>query len=67
MIKKVICIILIYFFIKEISIILVLLIIMINKESNDILNTERSWIMNFSIRPKTLFYTPSKPIKGNLT
>jgi hypothetical protein len=40
---------------------------MINKESNDILNTERSWIMNFSIRPKTLFYTPSKPIKGNLT
>ena len=70
MIKKVMCIILIYFFIKEISIITVLLIIMINRESNDILNTEKSWmgnrIMNFSMRPKILFCTPSKPIKGNL-
>jgi hypothetical protein len=23
-------------------------------------------IINFSMRPKILFYTPSKPIKGNL-
>ena len=64
------CIILICFFIKEISIITVLLIIIINKESNDILNTEKSWvgdrIMNFSMKPKILYKTPSKPIKGNL-
>jgi hypothetical protein len=65
-----ICIVLIFFFIKEISIIFILLLIMINKESDDILNTKRSWmgnrIMNFSMRPKILYCTPSKPIKGNL-